>query len=108
MYNRIIEWHDGQFAYFLDRRSSFSEQNTTLLHNCWIVHESSLSDGHERGEKDLPIIVAGIAGGKFSPGRMLKFRRSTSLSGIHQSLLAAARVPKRKLGAAVKPVDLNR
>ena len=108
MYNRIVEWHHQQFAYFLDRLSSIKEPNGTLLHNCGIVYGSSLSDGHEHGARNLPIIVAGNAGGKVDPGRMLKFKRSTSLSGIHQSLLDAANVPRQKFASSAEPIELNR
>jgi len=55
MYNRIIEWHDRQFACFLDRRSSFREQNTTLLHNSGLSTNRVFPTGMNVVKKTCPL-----------------------------------------------------
>ena len=107
MYNRIVQWHHQQFAYFVNRLHSIQEGDRSLLHQCGILYGSSLSDGHEHGARNLPIIVAGNAGGHISTGKVIKFKRSTSLSGVHLSLLNAAKVPAKAFAEAKTPIDLK-
>ena len=51
------------------------------------MYGSSLADGHEHSAKSLPLIVAGGGGGYVKPGREIKFRRDTSMSKLHLSML---------------------
>ena len=107
MYNRIVQWHHEQFAYFLDRLQSIREGERSLLENCGILYGSSLSDGHEHGSRNLPLLVAGKAGGAVETGRLVRFSRSTSLSGVHLSLLQAAGVPAKSFAEAKSPISLK-
>ena len=66
----IDRFYLEEFAYFLDRmRSTKDIDGHSLLHNSMVVWGSGLSDGNTHSHEDLPIILAGNAGGKFTPGR---------------------------------------
>ncbi|MEC9094214.1 MAG: DUF1552 domain-containing protein [Planctomycetota bacterium] len=107
MYNRILQWHHEQFAYFLERLRTIQENDRSLIDQCGILYGSSLSDGHAHSARNLPIIVAGNAGGQFNTGRLIKFKQNTSLSGIHLSLLRAASVPVKRFAEATSPIDFS-
>ncbi len=87
-YNLVTKWHHEQVAYFLGRLKSIKEPDgSSLLDNSMIVYGSSLQDGHEHAEKNLPLLVAGRGGGAVSGGREIRFRRDTSMSNLHLSML---------------------
>ena len=66
----IDHFYLEEFAYFLDKmRSTQDVDGHSLLHNSMVVWGSGLSDGNIHSHEDLPIILAGQAGGKFTPGR---------------------------------------
>jgi hypothetical protein len=52
-----------------------------------IVYGSSIADGHEHAEKNLPILVAGGGSGSLQTGRFHDFRRDTSMSRLHLSMM---------------------
>ncbi|MEM8913359.1 MAG: DUF1552 domain-containing protein, partial [Planctomycetota bacterium] len=87
-YNRVSRWHHAQVAYFLKRLHSIREPDgTTLLDNSMILYGSNLADGHEHGERNLPLLLAGGGGGTIRTGRQLKFHRDTSMSDLHLAML---------------------
>ncbi|MCP4193692.1 MAG: DUF1552 domain-containing protein [Planctomycetaceae bacterium] len=87
-YNLVTEWHHRQIAYFLGRLKQIKEADgSSLLDNSAIVYGSSLADGHEHSAKNLPVLVAGGGGGSIRSGREIRFRRDTSMSKLHLSLL---------------------
>ena len=87
-YNLVTRWHHEQVAYFLGRLKSIKEPDgSSLLDNSMILYGSSLSDGHEHSARDLPLLIAGRGGGTVKTGCQIKFRRDTSLSNLHLSML---------------------
>ena len=87
-YNLVTKWHHEQVAYFLGRLKSIKEADgRSLLDNSMILYGSNLADGHEHSEKNLPLLLAGRGGGTVHSGRAIRFRRDTSLSNLHLSML---------------------
>ena len=100
-YNLVTQWHHEQVAYFLRRLKSIKEPNGgTLLDNSMILYGSSLADGHEHSAKNLPLLMAGGGGGTVKSGRQLTFRRDTSLSRMHLSMLRRLDGAVREFGGA--------
>ncbi len=93
MYNRVVAWHHEQVAYFLGRLKAIDEEGQSLLDRSAILYGSSLADGHAHASDNLPLIMAGRAGGAFRTGRMVQFRRETSMSRLHLTTLQAMNVP---------------
>ncbi len=87
MYNAIVRWHHEQFAYLLGRLKEAGEGGGTLLDSCLILYGSGISDGHEHGAKNLPLLVAGRGGGTVRTGRHLRCRKDTSLSQLHLAFI---------------------
>ena len=87
MYNRVTTWHTQQVAYLLKRLSDIKEPNGRLLDNSMIVYGSSLADGHEHSERNLPLLLAGGSNASIKAGRVIGGRRHASMSDLHLALL---------------------
>ena len=70
MFQKVIQWHNKQFAYFLNKLRSYKENGTSLLDNVMLTYGSGMGDGHKHATTGVPIIVAGKGGG-LNPGRLL-------------------------------------
>lgn len=97
--SRIDTFYLEQLAYFLERmRSTKDVDGKSLLHNSMIVWGSGLSDGDRHSHNDLPIIVAGNAGGKFSPGRHLDLKTDLPLNNLYMRMLQEIGAPVGRIG----------
>lgn len=105
MYDAVVTWHHERFARLLDRLASLPEGEGRLLDSTVIMYGSSIADGHEHKEQDLPILVAGGGGGAIRTGRQLRSRREVSLSRIHLATLKALGVPAEEFADSDEPAD---
>ena len=107
MYNRVTQWHNEQVAYLLRRLSSIDEPDGRLLDSSMVVYGSSLADGHEHSEKNLPVL---LSGGR-NLGIRQGFRRGgssdTSMSGLHLSVLHHLGVTTQRFADARQPLQLS-
>jgi Protein of unknown function (DUF1552) len=95
-YARINQWHVEQYAYLLGKLKGIREGNGTLLDNSMIVFGAGMRDGNAHSPKNLPIVVAGKAGGTLATGRHLTYEKGTPLANLWQSLLRRAGAPVEK------------
>ena len=94
----IDNFYIEEFVYFLERMNAAKDVvGHSLLHNSMIVWGSGLSDGNQHSHKDLPIIVAGHAGGKFQPGRHLDVG-AKPLNNLFVRMLEEVGLPKAQFG----------
>ena len=105
MYNRVTEWHTEQVAYLLERLRSIQNQDGSLLDQTMVVYGSSLSDGHEHAEKNLPVLLAG-GGNAISQGRQLGGPAETSMSDLHLAMLQELGVPLQQFAESRSPLML--
>lgn len=105
MYNRVTQWHTEQAAYLLGRLKSIKNQYGSLLDQTMVVYGSSLSDGHEHAEKNLPVL---LAGGKstITQGRRLGDRKDTSMSDLHLAMLQHLGIPMKQFAESRSPLVL--
>ena len=71
-----------------------------------IVYGSSLADGDEHAEKDLPILVAGGGDGTIRTGRYADHARSTSMSRLHLAMMQRMGVPSDRFAETDEPLVL--
>jgi hypothetical protein len=77
----------GELARFLKNLTEIKEGDGSLLDHCMIMYGSGLSDGNRHNHDDLPIVLAGRAGGSIPSGRHLKLDRETPLNNLFLSML---------------------
>ena len=96
--SRIDHFYSEELAYFLERMKKAKDADgKSLLHNSMIVWGSGLSDGHWHTHVDLPIVVAGNAGGKFQPGRYVD-AGDTPLNNLFVRMLEEVGMPGKSFG----------
>ena len=105
MYNRVTAWHTKQVAYLLGRLQSIREADRSLLDQSMIVYGSSLGDGHEHEEKNLPLLVAGRGANAIRTGRQLDFRKPTSMSKLHLTMLRSAGIKIDEFGGEKESLE---
>jgi hypothetical protein len=77
----------GEYARFIGKLKSIPEASGTLLDSCMVMYGSGLSDGNRHRHDDLPIVVAGSAGGTIKPGRHIVMPGETPLNNLFLSML---------------------
>ena len=73
MYLKTNQFHIRQFTYLVERMKAIDEGGTSLLDNSLLMLASSLFDGDSHGADQLPIVLAGTAGGQLKTGRILDY-----------------------------------
>jgi hypothetical protein len=79
--------HMRQMAYLLGRLKSVREGTGSLLDRCLIAYGSSLSDGSAHSNSNLPMLLAGNAGGTIQTGRHIRYATETPLNNLWLSML---------------------
>ena len=79
--------HMRQMAYLLGRLKSVREGSGSLLDRCLIAYGSSLSDGQAHSNSNLPMLLAGNAGGTIQTGRHIRYATETPLNNLWLSML---------------------
>jgi hypothetical protein len=97
---RIDAFHAEQLAYILGRMNSIQEAGGSLLDNSMIVFGGGISDGNRHNHNDLPILIAGRAGGRLPGGRHLVYPDMTPLNNLYISMLDWMGVDVEDLGDA--------
>jgi hypothetical protein len=90
MMDKIAEidlWYIGQLAQFLEKMDSVKDiDGKSLLHNSMIVYGSGNADGNAHTHSNLPVILAGRAGGTMTTGRYVRFK-SQPMSNLYLNML---------------------
>lgn len=107
-YNMVTRWHTEQVAYFLRRLKAIREPNgNSLLENSMVLYGSNLADGHEHGERNLPLVLAGGGGGSINTGRQLRFRSDRSMSDLHLAMLQRLDPSIKRFAESRSPMELT-
>lgn len=70
----IDHFYVSQLAYFLEKMAATKDvDGKSLLHNSQILYGSGNADGNRHTHSNLPIILAGHAGGTLNPGRYTRY-----------------------------------
>jgi hypothetical protein len=95
---KINRFHVEQLAYFLGKLKSTQEGDQSLLDNSMIVYGSGIGDGNRHNHDNLPVLLAGKAGGSIKTGRHLRLPQETPLNNLYLSMLDRVDSPTEKLG----------
>ncbi len=94
----INEFHAKQVSYILQRMKAIPEGDGSLLDNSMIVYGAGISDGNRHNNENLPIIVAGKAGGAIKPGRHIRYHFETPMSNLYLSMLDQMGLNENRFG----------
>ncbi len=100
---RIDRWEVERFARFLQTLKGYDEGEGSLLDQCAILLGAGLSDGDAHNDTNLPIVLAGSAGGALTPGQRLDLG-GRDLMDVHLTMAEAAGTRLTPTGSATGPV----
>ncbi len=107
----IGAWEIEQVGYLLGKLKALpdSVDGQNVLYNSAIFLSSEVSDGNRHNHDDMPIILAGHAGGALSPGRHITYTADQGapkekVSNLLVGMLAACGVPDAQLGDSTGPL----
>jgi hypothetical protein len=72
------QWCMGLFKRLLEGLKSIPEGNGTMLDNSLMFYTSEFSNGSVHSENDMPLLLAGSAGGYFRTGRHINCNKATA------------------------------
>lgn len=86
---QINTWYAEQLAYLMGRLAEIPEGDGTLLDNTCILWCNELGRGNNHTRMNVPLVLAGGAGGAIQTGRFLPFDGNVPHNNLHVSLLNA-------------------
>ena len=92
-YQLINFWHIAQYGYLLRKLRSMKEGESTVLDNSMILFGGGIRDGNKHEPHNLPIVMAGRAGGRIDSGQHLVYTADSPLSNLYVSMLDAFGTP---------------
>ena len=100
---KINTHHVELLAYLLTRMKSLNDGRGTLLDNSMVFYSSDLGRGDWHTHTDLPVLLAGRAGGTITPGRVLEAKGKMSDLHLAIATRAGAKIPRH--GDSDTPLD---
>lgn len=95
---RIDQYYIEQFAQFLTKmRQTEDVDGKSLLDNSMIVYGGAIADGNRHTHENLPVIMAGTAGGQIETGRYYQAEKQP-MSNLFVSMLNLMGVPTTEFG----------
>jgi hypothetical protein len=73
MYLKTNQFHMQQFGYLVKRLKDIDEGGRSLLDSSLLMLVSNLYDGDAHGADQMPIVLAGKAGGAMKTGRIVDY-----------------------------------
>ncbi|MBX3444140.1 MAG: DUF1552 domain-containing protein [Planctomyces sp.] len=95
---KINHFHVTQLSYLLQRLKSIPEGNGSLLDNCMVLYGSGLGDGNRHNHDNLPVLMAGRAGGTIDTGRHIQYPTETPMCNLLLSMLDRVGAPSDFIG----------
>lgn len=103
---KINHYHVTRFAHLLEKLKGMKEGDGTVLDNSLIVYGSGICDGDRHNHDDLPVLLAGKAGGQVATGRHVKYETETPLANLYLSMAEMVGVKVEHLGDSSGKLNL--
>ena len=94
-----------QFAYFLGKLESIKDAHGTLLDQSMILYGSGISDGNRHRHDDLPLVLAGSAGGIIETDRHIAPGGEIPMGNLFLSMLDIMGTPAESIGDSSGRLD---
>jgi hypothetical protein len=86
-YQIANEYCVGKYVEFLQKLHAIKEGERSVLDNSMILFGNNMRDGNSHTSANLPILLAGRAGGQIKPGRHIEYEKDTRLCNLYLSIL---------------------
>jgi len=103
---RIDQYYVERFAQFLQKMADTVDvDGNSLLHNSMLVYGGAIADGNRHTHENLPVILAGQAGGRIRTGRFYQAQKQP-MSNLFVSMLNLMGHPVTEFGDSTGKLDL--
>ena len=103
-YTKTSRWHIEKVNRLVTKLRAIPEGDGNLLDNSLVFFGSGMKDGNGHNKKNLPLLLAGKAGGNLVPGGHVSEKEATPFSNMHVSLLNAMGIPTKQFGGSTGPL----
>ncbi|MFN7924745.1 MAG: DUF1552 domain-containing protein [Bryobacteraceae bacterium] len=103
---KINCYHVELFSYFVEKMKSTQDADGTLLDHASLLYGGALSDGNQHSNHNLPLVVAGHAGG-LRGGRHVQAAPKTPAANLFLNFLDRSGVSAESFGDSTGKLDLN-
>jgi hypothetical protein len=94
----IDRWEMVQLRYLLDGLDAIEEGEGTLLDNTMVFFSSEIEDGNSHRHENLPVLLAGGAGGSFVTGQHVRVREGRPIASLFLTMLDRFGVTQETFG----------
>jgi hypothetical protein len=95
----IDTWEIGQLAYLLSAMKAVDDgEGQSLLDRSLVFFSSEIEDGNAHRHSNLPVVLAGRAGGAIRSGRHIRYEGGPPLANLFTTMLNALGVPNERFG----------
>lgn len=94
-----------KLAYYMDRLQGTPELGQTLFDQTLMVGGASIADSNAHSPVNLPVLLAGGAGGQIQGGRHIKFPAGTPLNNLWVSVMQMMGVEQDHFGDSTGRLD---
>jgi hypothetical protein len=101
---KIDQFLTEEFARFVAKLRDTPDGPGSLIDNCLVTFGSAMGDGRKHDHGDLPVVVAGHAGGVVPGGRYLKLETETPMSNLFVTSAQLAGVRLDRFGDSRGPL----
>jgi len=102
-YKRITTYYVEEYVYLLKKLHSYKEGDSSVLDNSMIMFGSSFGNGQIHAKGNIPLIMAGSAGGRIKTNRYISAPgKRTNASALHRSVLDIMNVAGKEYPHAKK------
>jgi hypothetical protein len=103
-YQIINRWHVEQYAYLLCKLRAMPEgEGGSVLDNSMILFGSGIRDGNKHDPHNLPLLLAGRAGGRIVTGQHLVYEKDAPMANLFVSMLHAFGCPVERFADSTGP-----
>ena len=95
---KIDLYHIQHVAYFLEKMKKTREGDGSLLDNSMIMLGCGIGDGDRHNHNELPVLMAGKAGGLLKPGQHIRYAKDTPMCNLYLSMLDVMGVKVDRFG----------
>ncbi|MBM3756115.1 MAG: DUF1552 domain-containing protein [Acidobacteria bacterium] len=103
-YALINKWQIEQYGYLLRKLRGMQEGDSNVLANSMILFGGGIRDGNKHDPHNLPLVLAGRAGGRLATGQHLVYEKDSALSNLYVAMLKAFGIPVEKFADSTGPL----
>ena len=103
---KINCYHVELFAYFLEKLKSTADGDGSLLDHSAILYGGALSDGNQHSNTNLPLLIAGHAGG-IRGGRHVVAEARTPAANLFVHMLNSVGIEQESFADSTGRLDLS-